>query len=54
MSIENIISTSENMLEKSEMEKFTEFYKEKNGAEPTKNIIDRYMDIISYEDEENI
>lgn len=52
MSIENIISTSENMLEKSEMEKFTEFYKEKNGAEPTKNIIDRYMDIISYEDEE--
>lgn len=47
MSINQILSKTENMLEKNEIEKFTEFYKEKNKVSPPENIIKRYVDIIN-------
>lgn len=46
MSVEHILTTSENMIEKTEVEKFTQFYKEKNKVEPPENIVKRYIEII--------
>ena len=46
MSVEHILTNSENMIEKTEVEKFTQFYKEKNKVDPPENIIKRYIQII--------
>ena len=47
MEIGNIQIVAENMLEKSDEEKFIEFFKERYETEPNENLVKRYMDIIS-------
>lgn len=47
MEIGNIQIVAENMLEKSDEEKFIEFFKERYETEPNENMVKRYMDIIS-------
>ena len=45
--IGNIQIVAENMLEKTDEEKFIEFFKERYETEPNENMVKRYMDIIS-------
>lgn len=47
MEIGNIQIVAENMLEKSDEEKFIEFFKERYETEPNENMVKRYLDIIS-------
>lgn len=47
MEIGNLQIVAENMLEKSDEEKFIEFFKERYETEPNENMVKRYMDIIS-------
>ena len=47
MEIGNIQIVAENMLEKTDEEKFIEFFKERYETEPNENLVKRYMDIIS-------
>lgn len=47
MEIGNIQIVAENMLEKTDEEKFIEFFKERYETEPNENMVKRYLDIIS-------
>ena len=47
MEIGNIQIVAENMLEKSDEEKFIEFFKERYEIEPNENMVKRYLDILS-------
>lgn len=49
MTLEKILSTNENMLEKTDEEKFVEFFKEKYMSEPSSNLIKRFLDIASFD-----
>lgn len=46
LSVRTVLSENKNMLEQSEDQKFIEFYKDRYGKEPDKNIVDRYIDIL--------
>ena len=52
MEIGNLKIVAENMLDKSDEEKFVEFFKERYQASPDENIIKRYLDIINLDAED--
>lgn len=49
LTIKDIFTTTENMLDKNDEEKFVEFFKEKNKVQPDEKLIKRYMDIVNFE-----
>ncbi|EJP21376.1 exonuclease SbcCD, D subunit [Peptostreptococcaceae bacterium AS15] len=52
MEIGTIQIVAENMLDKSDKEKFVEFFKEKYQTSPDENIINRYLDIVNFDIED--
>lgn len=52
MEIGTIQIVAENMLDKSDEEKFVEFFKEKYQTSPHENIINRYLDIVNFDIED--
>lgn len=52
MEIGTIQIVAENMLEKSDEEKFVEFFKERYQTSPDENIIKRYLEIINFDTED--
>lgn len=46
LSTKKFISIKDNMLEKTEEQKFIEFYKDRYNTEPDDNLIKRYMEIL--------
>lgn len=52
MEIGTLQIVAENMLDKSDEEKFVEFFKERYQASPDENIIKRYLDIINFDAED--
>lgn len=52
MEIGTIQIVAENMLEKSDEEKFVEFFKERYQTSPSENIIKRYLEIINFDTED--
>ena len=45
----DIFTVTENMLDKSDEDKFIEFFKEKNKVQPDDKIVKRYLDIANFE-----
>ena len=52
MKIGSLQIVAENMLDKSDEEKFIEFFKERYQISPDENIIKRYLDIINFDAED--